>query len=53
MTTNLLSNEVIKKLKENEYVRRVSEKGITYTLEYRKLFMQRFLDGENELMIFE
>lgn len=53
MTKELLSEEVVEKLKKNPYVKSVSSKGITYTLEFRKLFIERHLAGEHEVEIFE
>lgn len=43
MSKKLFSNKDIEILSENKYVKKVSEKGITYTDEFKRLFI-----AENE-----
>lgn len=43
MSKKLFSNDEIKELSNNKYVKKVSEKGITYTDEFKRLFI-----AENE-----
>lgn len=49
MSKIIFSKETIKKLKQNHYVKRVSEKSITYSDEFKRLFIERYLKGNTPL----
>ena len=46
MSKKLFSNEEILNLSKNRYVKRVSEKGITYTDEFKTLFIAEHSNGK-------
>ena len=41
MGKNYFTNEQVEFLRKNKYVKHVSNKGITYSLEFKELFYQR------------
>jgi len=43
---NYFSDEEIEVLSQNQYVLKVSKSTITYTDEFRQLFLERYLSGE-------
>jgi len=53
MSKKLFSSEEITKLKNNKYVKSVSEKGITYTDEFKILFIAEYSNGKLPRCIFE
>ena len=53
MSKKLFSNEEIIKLKNNKYVISVSEKGITYSDEFKILFIAEHSNGKLPRCIFE
>ena len=52
MGKRYFSEEEIVKLRENEYIEKVSEKSIKYTLEFKKEFWRRYQDGQSPENIF-
>ena len=52
MGKRYFSEEEIAKLRENEYIKKVSEKSIKYTLEFKKEFWRRYQDGQSPENIF-
>ena len=53
MSKRLFTNEEIMKLKNNKYVKSVSEKGITYTDEFKTVFIADRSNGKLLRQIFE
>ncbi|CUU45725.1 hypothetical protein BCD96_000150 [Clostridium beijerinckii] len=53
MSKKFFSNEEINILSKNKYVKRVSEKGITYTDEFKRLFIAENEKGKFPREIFE
>ncbi|WP_434796432.1 IS3 family transposase [Terrisporobacter vanillatitrophus] len=53
MNKKLFSKEEINKLSENKYVKSVSENAITYTDEFKLLFIGEYERGKNIRQIFE
>lgn len=53
MSKRLFSVEEIEILKNNIYVKKVSSKGITYTDEFKKIFIEENLLGSLPRNIFE
>ncbi|MDZ4910336.1 IS3 family transposase, partial [Clostridium perfringens] len=53
MSKKLFSKEEINKLSENKYVKSVSENAITYTDEFKLLFIGEYERGKNIRQIFE
>jgi len=52
MGKRYFSEDEIKKINENEYVEKASEKSIKYTLEFKKEFWKRYNDGQTPEDIF-
>jgi hypothetical protein len=52
MGKRYFSEEEIAKLRANEYVEKVSEKSIKYTLEFKKEFWRRYQGGQSPENIF-
>lgn len=53
MSTKLFTKEEIEMLAANKYVKHVSAKGITYTDEFRRLFISEYEKGRFPRAIFE
>lgn len=53
MGTNYFTEEQIKKLKSNPYVKNVSEKAITYTDEFKEIFLKEYKINPSPSQIFE
>lgn len=53
MSNRLFSKEEINMLSKNKYVKNVSEKGITYTNEFKKIFIDENEKGKLPRQIFE
>ena len=53
MSKITFSEEQIKLLKQNPYVKRVSSKSITYTDEFKRLFIEEYLRGNLPRIIFQ
>ncbi|NRT32922.1 hypothetical protein BJV38_004496 [Clostridium beijerinckii] len=53
MSKKFFSNEEINILSKNKYIKRVSEKGITYTDEFKRLFIAENEKGKFPREIFE
>ena len=47
------SKKTVEKLKKNPYVKKVSENGITYTEEFKTIFIKEHLEGIPTSIIFE
>ncbi|MGN1344415.1 MAG: HTH domain-containing protein [Traorella sp.] len=47
MSVNYFTKEYIEKLQDNPYVKKISEKVITYTDEFNEKFYIRYSDGES------
>lgn len=52
MSQILFDDEAIRLLERNPYVKRVSQKGITYSDEFKEKFMQEYEDGKYPTQIF-
>lgn len=52
MSKITFSKEAIEKLKRNPYVKRVSEKSITYSDEFKRMFIEKYLRGNTPRTIF-
>ena len=52
MGKNYFTDEQVELLRKNKYVKHVSNKGITYTLEFKKLFISEY-DLKGVCQIFE
>lgn len=52
MSKITFSREAIEKLKRNPYVKRVSEKSITYSDEFKRMFIEKYLRGNTPRTIF-
>ena len=46
MGKNYFTPEQVEQLKKNKYVKHVSEKAITYTEEFKKVFMMEYNSGK-------
>ena len=53
MSKKLFTEDEIIILKQNKYVKRVTPKGITYTDEFKRLFIDKYNNGELPRIIFE
>ena len=53
MSKKLFSNCEILNLSNNKYVKTVSEKGITYTDEFKTLFIAEHINGKLPIKIFQ
>jgi len=53
MSKNLFTDEDIKKLSTNKYVRTVSPKAITYTDEFKRILIAEHNNGKSTRKIFE
>jgi len=53
MSKKLFTNQEQKMLRGNPYVKAVSEKGITYTDEFKAIAIKRYEDGKSSRGIFE
>ncbi|WP_180703186.1 IS3 family transposase [Romboutsia ilealis] len=53
MSINLFTEEEIIELRKNKYVKKVSSKGITYTDEFKKIFIDENCNGKLPRIIFE
>ena len=53
MSKITFDEEAIKKLKKNSYVLKVSSKSITYSDEFKRLFVEEYLKGRLPRIIFE
>lgn len=53
MSKKLFTNDEILSLSKNRYVKRVSEKGITYTDEFKSLFIEERSIGKLTIQIFQ
>ncbi|NFO97274.1 IS3 family transposase, partial [Clostridium botulinum] len=52
MSKITFSRETIEKLNRNPYVKRVSEKSITYSDEFKRMFIEKYLIGNKPRTIF-
>jgi len=52
MSKITFSKEVVEKLNQNIYVKRVSEKSITYSDEFKRIFIEEYLKGKTPRNIF-
>lgn len=52
MSNKLFTKEEIQELSKNKYVKHVSEKGITYTQEFKEEFIKKYNNGELPTEIF-
>lgn len=53
MSKITFSTESIKILEQNPYVKRVSDRSITYSDEFKRLFIEEYLKGKTPRVIFE
>lgn len=53
MSINLFTEEEIIELRKNKYVKKVRSKGITYTDEFKKIFIDENCNGKLPRIIFE
>ena len=53
MSKKIFLNEEILILTNNRYVKKVSEKGITYTDDFKALFIAKYINGKIPVKIFE
>ena len=53
MSNKLFTNEEILSLSKNRYVKRVGEKGITYTDQFKSLFIAEYNMGKLPIQIFQ
>ena len=53
MSKKLFTEEEVNILKNNEYVKKVSLKGITYTDEFKRIFIDESNSGKTARIIFE
>ncbi|MFR1075544.1 MAG: IS3 family transposase [Romboutsia timonensis] len=53
MSKKLFTEEEIIILKQNKYIKKVSSKGITYTDEFKKIFINESINGKLPRIIFE
>lgn len=53
MNRKYFTKNEIKKLKKNKYVLRVSKASITYSTEFREMFIKEYLEGNLPRIIFE
>lgn len=53
MSNKTFTNEEIEILSNNKYVKRVSAKGITYTYEFKSIFIKENENGKLPRVIFE
>lgn len=52
MSKITFSKEDIERLNQNPYVKRVSEKSITYSNEFKRIFIEEYLRGNKPITIF-
>ena len=52
MSNTIFTKEQINELKNNKYVRNITEKSITYTDEFKELFVTKYNDGMLPTAIF-
>ncbi len=53
MSKKIFTEDEIKKLSKNKYVKNITEKSITYTDEFKKLYIKQNIDGTPSIEIFE
>lgn len=53
MSKKLFTNEEIKLLSKNKYIKNITIKGITYTEEFKKIFICENINGKLPRQIFE
>lgn len=53
MSKIIFNKEIIELLNQNPYVVKVSEKSITYSDEFKRLFIDKYLNGKTPKLIFE
>lgn len=53
MSKKIFTEEEIKILSKNKYVKKVSNKGITYSDDFKKLFIIENQNGKHPIQIFE
>lgn len=53
MSKKLFSKEEIEVLERNENIKKISEKGITYSSDFKKKFVEEYSRGKSALEIFE
>ena len=53
MSKKLFTEQEIIILKQNKYIKKVSSKGITYTDEFKKIFINESINGKLPRIIFE
>lgn len=53
MSKKLFTNEEVKLLSKNKYVKNITTKGITYTEEFKKIFISENINGKFPRQIFE
>lgn len=53
MSKKLFTNEEIELLSKNKYIKNITIKGITYTEEFKKIFIAENIDGKLPRQIFE
>lgn len=53
MSQKVFNEKEIKQLKTNPYIKKVSEKSITYQEEFKYLFILQLSEGKTPRMIFE
>ena len=52
MSIIIFTDEQLKQLQDNSYVKNVSSKAITYTREFKELFLREYDDGKKPTEIF-
>ena len=53
MSKKLFTNQVQRTLKKQPYIKAVSEKGITYTDEFKAIAIKGYEEGKSSRIIFE
>ena len=53
MSKITFNKETVELLEQNPYVVKVSEKSITYSDEFKRLFIEKYLNGKTPKVIFE
>lgn len=53
MSKKIFTDKEIEKLSNNKYVKAVSQNGITYTDEFKRIFIAEYENGKSATIIFE
>jgi transposase len=53
MSNKIFTDKEIERLSNNKYVKAVSKKGITYTDEFKRIFIAEYENGKSATIIFE